>query len=145
MKSELPGFRLRLTEKMQERGITMADLCRLTGTATSMISYYCSGKRVPTIAVAIKIADALGTTLEYLAQGKSYSEIGSADGLVAEKEIPYSSKKPKTVKPSGELESPKSLELLEALFHSLNQDGQIKVVSYIEDLLSSGKYNSHGM
>jgi len=65
---------------------------------------------------AIKIAKALNTTVDYLANGTSY--------LVSESEIPYSPKKAN----------------FDSLFNLLNQDGQDKVISYIEDLLSSGKY-----
>ena len=36
MQDELAGFDLRLIEKMTERGMTQADLCRHTGLASSL-------------------------------------------------------------------------------------------------------------
>ena len=116
MQNEVTGFNLRLTRKMQEQNISQADLCKITGLTTSMISYYCSGQRLPTMPAAIKIAKALNTTVDYLANDTSY--------LVAENEIPYSSKK----------------SHFNSLFNLLNQDGQAKVITYIEDLISTNKY-----
>jgi len=131
MKREITGFDLRLTEKMQERDMTQADLCRITGLNTSMISHYCAGQRVPTIPAAVKIAKALNTTVEYLAYGTSTYENQFSAYSISENEIPYSPAKPQ-LEPSGK--SPFKM------FHLLNQDGQGKVLSYIEDLLSTGKY-----
>ena len=131
MKNKITDFDIRLVEKMQEHGITKADLCRLTGLKTSMISYYCSGKRLPALNAAIKIAEAVNTTVEYLACGTSTANHMVSSYSVAENEIPYSSEKLQT-KPAG--------QSLDSRFHLLNQDGQAKVISYIEDLLSIYKY-----
>lgn len=134
MKNEIAGFSSRLTEKMEEQGMTQADLCKLTGLSTSMISHYCTGQRIPTIPVAIKITKALNTTVEYLATGISpHMKLFSSSAFsVAEKEISYSSEK-------TQIES--NEQLAAPLFYSLNLDGQAKVLAYIEDLLSTGKYN----
>jgi len=129
MKNEITGFNLRLIEKMQEQNITKADLCRITGLTTSMISYYCAGKRLPALSAAIKIAKAINTTVEYLAHGTSTANVPSYS--VAENKISYSSKKSQ-LKPDE--------QSLDSLFDLLNQDGQARVISYIEDLLSTSKY-----
>jgi len=93
MKNEISGFAKRLTEKMAEQNLSQADLCRLTGLTTSMISHYCAGQRVPAISAAIKIAKALKTTVEYLATGENlsnnYTSTQKPALLVAEKDANY--------------------------------------------------------
>jgi transcriptional regulator with XRE-family HTH domain len=94
MKNEIPGFAKRLTEKMAEHNLSQADLRRLTGLTTSMISHYCAGQRVPAIPAAIKIAKALNTTVEYLATGENTSNRYTSARqeptlLVSENEAPY--------------------------------------------------------
>ena len=126
------NFNLRLTEKMKEKNITQADLCRLTGLSTSMVSYYCAGRRVPSMPTVIKIAKALNTTVEYLANGTSMYDNQSDTYSISENKIPYSPAKPL---PEHSGQSPAFL------IHLLNQEGQRKVISYIEDLLCSGKYS----
>lgn len=133
MKNEIIGFDLRLTEKMKERDMKQADLCRLTGLSTSMVSHYCAGQRVPTLFVAVKIARALNTTVEYLVYGESMYENQFSAYSIAENEIPYSPAKS---------QAEHSNQSLIFLFRSLNQDGQAKVLSYIKDLISTGKYDN---
>ena len=65
----ISGFDVRLNEKMAEAGLSQAELCKRTKIQPSMISYYCSGQRFPTMMVALKIASALNTSVEYLAYG----------------------------------------------------------------------------
>lgn len=51
---------------LDSRNMKPADLCRLCGLSSGAISNYMSGKRVPSIANAITIAEALGVTLDEL-------------------------------------------------------------------------------
>ena len=69
MNEEISGFDVRLMNKLVELGFSQAELCKATGISSSQVSYYCSGFRLPTLPVAIKIAQALKTTVEYLAYG----------------------------------------------------------------------------
>ena len=139
MSKELSGFDARLTEKMAESGVTQADLCRLTGLASSMVSHYCTGQRVPSVPVAANIARALNTTIDYLASGSKPQPKNrySSRLAVAEEEKPYSPKR----QPHGAgRDACHEGETLEQLFLSLNETGQEKVIEYIRDLLSTGRY-----
>ena len=126
----LDGFSFRLKEKLEARGMTQADLRRRTTLTTSMISHYCAGQRLPNIPAAMEIAEALDTTIDYLASGIP-SGLNRVDS-VAEQEIPYL---------HGKSLSEPERQSLPQLFHLLNPEGQSKVLEYIEDLLSNGKYN----
>ncbi len=50
--------------------MSQADLVRVTGESRTSISAYCTGERTPGAATAIRIADALDTTVEYLILGR---------------------------------------------------------------------------
>lgn len=53
---------------MDKRGITQADLARMTGMTTSNIAYIVNGKtKDPRFQSVLLIADALGVSLNYLA------------------------------------------------------------------------------
>ena len=131
MPKENTGFGKRLNEKLSEKRLSQADLCRLTGLASSMISHYCNGQRIPSVPTAVKIAEALDTTIEDLALFKSSKEetlLIAAQGGGA-----YS----RETLPDGR----RSIEQAAlAKLRLLNADGQAKVVAYIEDMLSTGKY-----
>ena len=121
MSNSIEGFNLRLVERMAELGMTQADLCRVTGFASSMISHYCTGQRIPAVPAAVSIAKALKTTVEYLVFGGPAQKKEASDGslLVKENEMQYTTN---------------------SLVGSLNEEGQAKVLAYIEDLISTGKY-----
>ena len=129
------GFNKRLLLKMEEYGVTQADLCRSTGLASSMISHYCTGQRVPSVQVAAKIAKALNTSIDFLASGNPKVKRKPVTGTshVAEKTQSY--KSDRQLKESAEDEA-----LLTDMYRSLNTDGKEKVNSYIEDLLYIEKY-----
>jgi len=121
MSNEIVGLNIRLTEILAERGIKQADLCRLTGLASSMISHYCTGQRIPSVPTIVKIAEALGTTVDYLSFGDSSK---AKHGM--------------SLTPSFEYGNDE--QFLIDMFRALNTKGQIKVIAYTEDLLSTGKY-----
>lgn len=51
---------------LERKNLKPADLCRLSGLSSGTISNYMSGKRVPSIANAIEIANALDVSLDEL-------------------------------------------------------------------------------
>ena len=67
----------RLKEKRAEAGLTQAELAQKAGVTTRTIQNYEMGERVPSnLGIAQKLADALGTTVEYL--------LGSGGKLIVE-------------------------------------------------------------
>lgn len=60
------GFNENLKLLLIEKGLKQADLCRLTGIQTSLMSEYLSGRKSPAIGNAILIADALDVSLDTL-------------------------------------------------------------------------------
>lgn len=60
------GFDENLKWLLIEKNLKQADLCRLTGIQTSLMSEYISGKKSPAIGNAILIADALDISLDTL-------------------------------------------------------------------------------
>ena len=135
MRNETTGFGIRLTELMAERGMSQADLCRQTGLASSMISLYCTGQRIPSVPVAAQIAKAMNTTIDYLAYSdQTPPESSSNPFAVAEENIQYSSKPVSSYNNTDEKVS------FDKLFGLLNTTGKQKVLEYIKDLLSTGRY-----
>ena len=132
MPKDNAGFVKRLNEKLSEKRLSQADLCRLTGLASSMISHYCNGQRVPSVRTAIKIAEALDTTIEDLALLKSPAE--NDELFVAQDGGTYS----RDTLPSG-LSSIEQTVLIK--LRKLNADGKAKTMAYLDDLLSTGKYS----
>lgn len=59
-------FKTRLGEILAEQNLKQADLCRMTGISTSLMSNYITGKASPSLDNAETIAKALGITLDYL-------------------------------------------------------------------------------
>ncbi len=55
-----------LFEILVSRRMSQADLCRISGLSSGVISSYINGRRVPSIIGAIRIADSLGVTLDEL-------------------------------------------------------------------------------
>ncbi|MCL2227573.1 MAG: helix-turn-helix transcriptional regulator [Oscillospiraceae bacterium] len=135
MQKGIVDFNVRLTEKMAERGITQADLCRLTGLASSMVSHYCTGQRMPSVPAALKIASVLNTSVDYLAYGSQRKSQKTSDGApaVSEKGEAYNLRQSRMKR----LEDEQSLI---QLFQSLGKEGKSKVFDYMEDLISTGKY-----
>lgn len=55
-----------LFEILVSRGMSQADLCRISGLSSGALSNYMNGNRVPSVTNAITIANALGVTLDEL-------------------------------------------------------------------------------
>ncbi|MCL2249314.1 MAG: helix-turn-helix transcriptional regulator [Oscillospiraceae bacterium] len=133
MTNDIVDFDKRLTKAMDERGVSQADLCRMTGLASSMVSHYCTGQRMPSIAAALKIAKALGTTVSFLAYGERRKSAGAEMQVEEAEGVPYGGKR------SLITDNDDKEELIDKIC-LLNNAGQAKVLEYIEDMLSTGKY-----
>ena len=58
---------------LAEQNLKQADLCRMTGISTALMSKYMTDKASPSLDNALMIAKALGITLDYLVGRKSES------------------------------------------------------------------------
>lgn len=134
MAEDFLEFKIRLVKIMEECGMSQADLCRKTGLATSMVSNYCAGRRTPSVQVAAKIAEALNTSIDYLASGKSYKQkqLSTDSLIVAENHIKYKS--------NYQQHEQSDDETLLNMFHALNSDGKARACSYLLDLTCIDKY-----
>lgn len=65
------GITERLSELLNSRGMSQKDLATKTGITESAISHYVKGDRTPRGSNLSKIAVALGTTTDYLLDGKA--------------------------------------------------------------------------
>lgn len=62
------GFHERLVAIMDERGLKQVDICELTGLSSAQANHLVNGRtKDPKLSTAIKLADALGVSLDYLA------------------------------------------------------------------------------
>ncbi len=68
-------FHERLSKLMKERGLTQAQLCKLSGIATSAMSHYVRGETEPSFTKAILIANALGCSVDELAGRSTNVEV----------------------------------------------------------------------
>lgn len=65
-------FHDRLLEIMDRRNLKQVDICELTGLSSAQANHLVSGRtKDPKLSTAIKIADALGVSLDYLAGRES--------------------------------------------------------------------------
>lgn len=64
------GFFERLTEALEDKHLTRADLSRLLNIPTSTLQNWKNGKTMPAADTALKIAQYLDVSLEYLITGK---------------------------------------------------------------------------
>lgn len=60
-------FNEALQRAISSRDLKQADLCRMSGIPSSLMSHYLAGKKVPTLTNAIAMADALQISLDELA------------------------------------------------------------------------------
>lgn len=64
------GFNENLKLLLLEKNMKLADLCRMAGIQTSLMSEYINGRKSPTTGNAILIADVLNISLDNLAGRK---------------------------------------------------------------------------
>lgn len=63
------AFKDRLNQLLVERNMKQADLCRASGLSSAQVTHLVSGRtKDPALHTAIKIADALDVSLDYLAE-----------------------------------------------------------------------------
>ena len=109
-------MRERLKQIMEERGIKSAQLASKAGLSTSTVADILSGKVNELnvgVSKIVKIADALGVSVEFL----------------------YDMPEPEQLRAETEQER----ELMRS-FRALNSEGRAKAFAYIEDLKDTGKY-----
>lgn len=102
-----------LRSLLESRGLKQADLCRMTGIDTGLMSNYMSGKKSPSLSNAVIIADALRITLDELS------------GLKKKRDM--------------ELQERYREELL-AYFDQLNDEGKMSAVRMVQGLTSVDVY-----
>lgn len=79
-------FKERLALLLQQKKMTQKDLAAKAGVTEAAMSHYLKGDRTPRASVLARIADALGTTSDYLMGGNnvdSFEEINYAKRLIA--------------------------------------------------------------
>lgn len=86
MNAERSAFALRLEQALKNKGITQKELAARAGVTEAAMSHYIKGDRTPRSSVLARIADALGTTSDYLMAGtpkNELEELGLAKRLIA--------------------------------------------------------------
>ena len=68
-------FADRLSFARKQKKIRQTDLGKLINTSGDIIGKYERGENTPSIDVAVKIADALGVTVDYLVKDGQYEQI----------------------------------------------------------------------
>ena len=79
-------FGERLSELLKEKGMQQQALAQKAGVTEAAVSHYVKGDRVPRASVMARIAEALGTTSDYLMNGAepdSKNEVAHAKRLIA--------------------------------------------------------------
>lgn len=104
---------INLRELRKQKGLTMKQLGTELGMAESTVSLYETGKRNPDVQTLIRFADFFDVSLDSLCGRDFYTD--------------------------GSMLSEKDQMMLQAM-EQLNEEGQDKVMEYIDDLLSSTKY-----
>lgn len=79
-------FNERLALLLQQKNMTQKNLAARAGVTEAAMSHYLKGDRTPRASVITRIAEVLGTTVDYLMSGNevdSTGEIGYAKRLIA--------------------------------------------------------------
>lgn len=73
----MPDFSTKLNQLLNSRGLTQADLREAIGKTVSngTVSHWCSGKSLPRLDEAFKIASVLGVSISFLADDSRDSPI----------------------------------------------------------------------
>ena len=69
-------FNERLALLLQQKNMTQKDLAARAGVTEAAISHYLKGDRTPRASVLTRIAEALGSTTDYLMGGAEVDSIG---------------------------------------------------------------------
>lgn len=85
-------FAVRLLQSLDEIGMTQKRLAELTGLTQESVSRYVCGDRIPRAVVAMRIADVLGVSVDYLCgrdtrKYKISGEDGKPDDLISRKAV----------------------------------------------------------
>lgn len=67
------NFGRTLAIELMDRKLTKTAFAEMVGVSPAMISKICRRERMPSFEVAVKIADALGVTVDYLMRGEATS------------------------------------------------------------------------
>jgi transcriptional regulator with XRE-family HTH domain len=65
-RSPTPDFADALAREMKAAGLTQAELARRAGVRASAVAYWLRGRRAPGFGALVKVADALGVSLDRL-------------------------------------------------------------------------------
>ena len=103
----------RMRSLRKEAGVTMKEVGVALGLSESTVSLYENGKRSPDVQTLIQIADYFNVSLDTLC-GRDFE--------------------------SRTLDLSQTESFLLNAFKKVNKEGQDKIISYVEDLLSTGKY-----
>lgn len=76
------SFAARLRAALAESNLKQRELAELVGTTPAAVSLYASGRRIPRIETARRIADVLGVGLDALCYGGQADELSDAVLLV---------------------------------------------------------------
>ena len=79
-------FGQRVRSMRKQRGLTQRDLEKLSGLSNAAISLVEQGKRDPSLKTSMKLADALHTSLDWLAGRGSYRDV-EQDDLLTERQV----------------------------------------------------------
>ena len=76
----MTSFADRLLDALDEKKLTRADLCRMTGLKSAhLVGYIKNPDRSPKLSTAIKIADALDVSIDWLAGREGFDMHGRID------------------------------------------------------------------
>ena len=79
----IPAFEERMQALLDRRGRGgRVEIARKTGVCRGLLTEYIKGKHLPTLAVAVAIADALNVSLDYLAGRTDEMKGGMQDAVV---------------------------------------------------------------
>lgn len=106
----------RILKLLSDNGITAKKLTADIGISSSAISEWKKGKGKPSAEAIIKLADYFGVSTDYLLTGKNNTQENNAL-------------------------SDNENKLLQ-LFKELNNEGQLKLIDYCDDLVTSKKYDN---
>ena len=106
----------RLLDAFYASGYNQTELCRRTGITKGAMSSYLSGRYFPKQRALESLANELNVTIEYLMGIDSENVVSDFSDL-----------------------KPLQRQLL-SLLSQLNEEGQRRVLNYVEDLVAGGRY-----